>query len=87
MFSSVTCSGEPLGEAVSLETVLAGGLWDAHADDNQLENALFNLALNARDAMPDGGKLMIRTANCYLDEGARGAGCAWTVYPRDPGWD
>jgi PAS domain S-box-containing protein len=57
-----------LGEAVSLETVLAGGLWRAHADDNQLENALLNLALNARDAMPDGGKLTIETANCYLDD-------------------
>lgn len=57
-----------LGEAVSLETVLAGGLWRAHADDNQLENALLNLALNARDAMPDGGKMTIETANCYLDE-------------------
>ena len=57
-----------LGEAVSLETVLAGGLWRAHADDNQLDNALLNLALNARDAMPDGGKLTIETANCYLDQ-------------------
>jgi PAS domain S-box-containing protein len=57
-----------LGEAVSLETVLAGGLWRTHADPNQLENALLNLAVNARDAMPNGGKVTVETANCYLDE-------------------
>ncbi len=57
-----------LGEAVSLETVLAAGLWRAHADANELENALLNMAVNARDAMPNGGKLTIETANCYLDE-------------------
>ena len=57
-----------LGETVSLETVLAGGLWRAYADANQLENALLNLALNARDAMPNGGKVTIETANCHLDE-------------------
>jgi PAS domain S-box-containing protein len=57
-----------LGEAVELETVLAGGLWLTFADSNQLENAVLNLALNARDAMPNGGKLTIETANCYLDE-------------------
>jgi PAS domain S-box-containing protein len=57
-----------LGEAVSLETVLAGGLWRTHADANQLENAILNLALNSRDAMPEGGKLTIETANCYLDD-------------------
>jgi PAS domain S-box-containing protein len=57
-----------LGEAVSLETVLAGGLWHTFADANQLENAILNLALNARDAMPDGGKVTMETANCYLDE-------------------
>jgi len=57
-----------IGEAISLETVFAGGLWQAFADPNQLENAILNLALNARDAMPDGGKLTIETANCHLDE-------------------
>jgi PAS domain S-box-containing protein len=57
-----------LGESISLETVLAGGLWPTFADANQLENALLNLALNSRDAMPNGGKVTIETANCYLDE-------------------
>jgi CheY-like chemotaxis protein len=57
-----------LGERVVTETVLSGGLWPALADPNQLENALLNLALNARDAMPLGGKLTIETANAYLDE-------------------
>jgi PAS domain S-box-containing protein len=57
-----------LGEDIALETVLTGGLWRAHADPNQLEVAILNLAVNARDAMPSGGKLTIETANTHLDE-------------------
>ena len=56
-----------LGEPIALETILGDGLWNAFVDPNQLENALINLALNARDAMPRGGKLTIETANCSLD--------------------
>jgi signal transduction histidine kinase len=57
-----------LGEAVAIETVLAGGLWRTLADPNHLESALLNLAVNARDAMPNGGRLTIETANVMLDE-------------------
>lgn len=57
-----------LGEAVELETVLAGGLWRTHADPSQLENALLNLAVNARDAMDGAGRLTIETSNGHLDD-------------------
>lgn len=55
-------------EDVKIETVLAGGLWRTHADPNQLENAILNLAVNGRDAMLEGGKITIETANCHLDD-------------------
>ena len=57
-----------LGQAVEIETVLAGGLWKTHADPSQVENAVLNLAVNARDAIGEKGKLTIETANGYLDE-------------------
>ncbi|MGH7022608.1 MAG: ATP-binding protein [Caulobacteraceae bacterium] len=56
-----------LGEAVVVEAVSGGGLWRAHIDAAQLESTIVNLAINARDAMPDGGKLTIETSNVYLD--------------------
>jgi CheY-like chemotaxis protein len=57
-----------LGENVAIETVLNAGLWSAFVDANQLESAVLNLAINARDAMPDGGNLTIETANVYFDD-------------------
>ena len=57
-----------VGEAIQVEAILAGGLWRTWADANQVENGLLNLAINARDAMPSGGKLTIETANSHLDD-------------------
>ncbi|GEP06801.1 hypothetical protein MOX02_48390 [Methylobacterium oxalidis] len=56
-----------IGEAISLEIVTSGGLWPTLCDPHQLESAILNLAINARDAMPDGGKLTIETCNTHLD--------------------
>lgn len=57
-----------LGENIALEAVLAGGVWRVHADQSELENAILNVCVNARDAMPSGGRLTIESANAFLDE-------------------
>lgn len=57
-----------LGETINVETVVAAGLWNTMVDTHQLENVLLNLAINARDAMPSGGRLTIELANAMLDD-------------------
>lgn len=67
----VTSMGELLqrsiNESIALDMRLASPLWTAEADPNQLESALLNLVINARDAMPNGGKLIVETCNRHLD--------------------
>ena len=57
-----------LGENIKLETISGAGLWKVEADASEMESTLLNLALNARDSMPEGGKLTIETSNAYLDD-------------------
>ncbi len=57
-----------LGEGIDIATVLGDGLWHTRVDPSQIEDALLNLAINARDAMPNGGTLTIETANVALDD-------------------
>jgi PAS domain S-box-containing protein len=57
-----------LGPRIEVEMIRGAGLWRTRVDPNQLEHAVINLAINARDAMPEGGKLTIETANASLDE-------------------
>jgi len=59
-----------VGPGIDVEVVEASGLWTTLVDTNQLENAVLNLCVNARDAMPDGGRLTIEAANKWLDERA-----------------
>ncbi|MBI0539473.1 response regulator [Roseomonas sp. KE2513] len=59
-----------VGPEISVEPIAGGGLWTTLVDPSQLENALLNLCINARDAMPGGGKLIIETGNRWLDERA-----------------
>ena len=59
-----------VGPGIQVETIAAAGLWPSMVDANQLENALLNLCINARDAMPNGGRLTIETANKWLDDRA-----------------
>lgn len=57
-----------IGPQISLEVILGIGVWAVRADPGQLENALLNLCINARDAMPDGGRLVVESSNRFLDE-------------------
>ncbi len=57
-----------IGDAVEIETIIAGGLWNCFADPAQVENALLNLAINARDAMDGQGRLTIEAGNAFLDD-------------------
>jgi PAS domain S-box-containing protein len=59
-----------MGPGITVEVVGASGLWSTLVDPNQLENAVLNLCINGRDAMPDGGKLTIETSNKWIDERA-----------------
>jgi PAS domain S-box-containing protein len=70
-----------LGETIEVEFLIPSGLWTAAADSGQVENALLNLAINARDAMPDGGKLIVKMCNAPLDKAD--AGRPDDVAPKD----
>ena len=66
--SMIDLLGRTLGEQIRMETVLPAGLWQVRVDPVQLESAILNLSVNARDAMPDGGKLTIETSNASVDD-------------------
>jgi signal transduction histidine kinase len=66
-----------LGEPIEVDLQLDSELWPCTIDRGQLENAILNLAINARDAMPSGGRLTITTANAMLDEPPAGDRAMW----------
>jgi PAS domain S-box-containing protein len=68
-----------LGEHIQITPLLAADAWTAMVDPNQLSTAILNLAINARDAMPNGGKLALETSNVYLDEAYAGMHSEVTV--------
>ena len=70
-----------LGETIEVETVIASNLWATSADPGQVENAILNLALNARDAMPDGGRLTIECRNTWLEEADKTQPKGGQTYP------
>jgi PAS domain S-box-containing protein len=72
-----------LGERIEIDAILADGLWTTSVDRAQVEAALVNLCVNARDAMPDGGKLLIETANVDLDQDYAKANANTGVVPGD----
>jgi len=79
-----------VGGTIEIEVIGAAGLWPAFVDQNQLENALLNLCINGRDAMPKGGRLTIETANRWLEERAAkerdlAAGQYLSIYVTDNG--
>jgi len=57
-----------LGEAIEIDTIVGGGLWNTHVDPSNVENALLNLAINARDAMGGQGKMTVELGNAFLDD-------------------
>jgi PAS domain S-box-containing protein len=72
-----------LGEPITISSALSPDLWSVKADASQIENAILNLAINARDAMPLGGKLIIETANARIDEGFPRSNQGEVVTPGD----
>ena len=67
-----------VGPSIVVEVVQSSALWKTMIDQNQLENALLNLCINARDAMPDGGRLTIETGNSWIDSAG---GRKWDILP------
>lgn len=68
----ITLLANVIGERINIESQLSDGLWNIGGDPGQLEQIIMNLCLNARDAMPEGGRLLISTANVEIDKGYNG---------------